>query len=390
MIESLQSPVRIISCQSLSADALHEMLCYLVGSVDAITVGIITDDAPVTAKQTLLEELSTTLNIHIFDRVQPNPQSADIMRMYRDPRFAACDLLIGIGGGSVLDSAKALAMLASNGGELDSYLGNAPTLKVEKASMPLVLIPTTAGTGSEVTRVGVYTDGSGRKHTLGSPLMYARLAILDASMLDSVPPALCAATGLDALDHALESIWSKNSTPITRMIARKAAIEVLETLPKLHEAIVTKKKDRRALQERMLIASTKAAIAFNLTGTAAGHAISFILSEEWHVPHGLGCAFTLLEIFDWAQGDTAVRSELAKIAASLDTNLVDEESQVAALRRAIVTLMDTLSIPRTFADLGVNLGDVGVFARSMEDPKLHNQLPPLGKEQLFAIIEGKR
>lgn len=390
MIERLQSPVRIISCQSLSAKTLHQALCYLAGSVDPLTFGIIVDDAPVSAKKTLIEGLASKTTVHIFDRVQPNPQSTDIMQMYGDPRFAACDLLIGIGGGSVLDSAKALAMLASNGGELDSYLGNAPTLKVEKASAPLVLIPTTAGTGSEVTRVGVYTDSTGRKHTLGSPLMYARLAILDASMLDSVPPALCAATGLDALDHALESIWSKNSTPITRMIARKAAIEVLETLPELHEAIVTKKEDRRELQERMLIASAKAAIAFNLTGTAAGHAISFILSEEWHVPHGLGCAFTLLEIFDWAQGDKAVKGELAKIGSSLDANLIDEESRVATLRRAIAALMDTLSIPRTFADLGVNLASAEVFARSMEDPKLHNQLPPLSKEQLFAIIEGKR
>lgn len=390
MIESLLSPVRIFSRSSLQATELMNIITNLLGTQNSFTVGIVSDNAPIQAKDLLLKELGDLVECHLFDRVQPNPQSHDIMTMYQDERFGRCDVLVSIGGGSVLDSAKALAMLATNKGDLDGYLGANPIHTVTKAAMPLVLIPTTAGTGSEVTKVGVYTDQTGRKHTLGSPLMHAAVAILDAAMLDTIPPALCAATGLDALDHALESIWSKNATAITRTVARQAAVEVLTTLPQLYQAIVDKKSNRRPLQEAMLVASAKAGIAFNLTGTAAGHAISFILSEEWDVPHGMGCAFTLLEIFDWAQNDAEVRSNLALIGKTLHPDLTNEKDQVTALRSTIATMMKELSIPTRFSDIGVELDDVARFDRSMEDPKLHNQLPPISKKELYAIIEAKR
>ncbi len=392
MIASVLSPVHILSYEDMDASLLYSILGYVANKMDNLSIALVTDNAPIPKKTALIEELSKLCSLSVFDQVQPNPRCEDIMAMFNNPSFAGSDVIIAIGGGSVLDSAKALAMLSTNKGNLTEYLGNQPKRKITEKNLPLVLIPTTAGTGSEVTKVGVYTDETGRKYTLGSPLMSAHTAILISSMLDGLPPSLCAATGLDALDHALESIWNKNSNPVTRSVARQAAIDVLEQLPLLYRAILNKQQNRRPLQKSMFEASCAAGIAFNMTGTAAGHAISFILSEEWHVPHGLACAFTLLEVYDWACTAESNKAELALISKHFHPNLETEESLVAQLRQDIKDLTEELQLPKSFSSIGVQLSLEqldSLFARSFDDPKLHNQTPPLSTETLHTILEKK-
>lgn len=392
MIASIASPVHIVSSTELAGEMLADILRYTAMKPGRLKVSVILDNAPIKEKDALVEHLKSVFDVQVFSEVQPNPRTADIMRMFSDPRFAGSDVVLGIGGGSVLDSAKALAMLSSNGGELDQYLGLNATRSVQSRSLPLVLIPTTAGTGSEVTKVGVYTAESGRKYTLGSPLMHAHTAVLAANLLHGVPASLCAATGLDALDHALESIWNKNSTPLTRQLARRAALKVLTTLPRLYDAIETDAPERTVLQRQMLEASCEAGIAFNLTGTASGHAISFVLSEEWHVPHGLSCAFTLSEVFAWAVQDRGNRAELATLSRCLHPDLEDEEALVQRLAEDINDLLSKLHIPRTFSELSLNLDSNQIrslFRRAMEDPKLHNQTPPMQEEELYRLLEAK-
>ncbi len=389
MISSLLSPVHILSFASLQGSSLERILRYTANVPGPLHLSVVTDDAPIQGKQALIDELAALTPVEVFDQVQPNPRTEDIEAMFHDKRFMDTDIILGIGGGSVLDSAKALAMLMTNKGSLESYLHGKP---ITTRSLPLVLIPTTAGTGSEVTKVGVYSDSTGRKHTLGSPLMSAHTAILIASLLDSVPPGLCAATGLDALDHALESIWNKNSTAITRECAREAAYKVLQTLPMLYDATV-QNQERSALQQEMLKASNEAGIAFNLTGTAAGHAISFILSENWHIPHGLSCAFTLLEVFDWAVRDEQNREELAKLGKMVHPEQAGRDALVSALRSDIASLLSCLKIPRSFKDLSLILDSDTIrkeFSRVETDPKLHNQTPPLSMEDLYTLLETKR
>jgi alcohol dehydrogenase class IV len=392
MIGSLLSNVHILSFADLSASELHQILSLAAGKRDGLRVAIIHDNAPIQARDRLLTGLADLCTVSVFDTVQPNPLCTDIMQMYRSLSAGKTDVILGIGGGSVLDSAKALAMLATNEGSLEEYLGNAPKRTVTKKNLPLVLLPTTAGTGSEVTKVGVYTAPSGRKYTLGSPLMSAHAAVLVGSFLDSIPPSLCASTGLDALDHALESIWNKNATPVTRMAAEMAAISVLSTLPLLYRAIVGNGPDRRKLQREMLDAANLAGIAFNITGTAGGHAVSFILSEEWHVMHGSACAFTLCEMFDWACQDATTRESLARISAHFHPDLTDERKLVQSLRSDIASLMDEMQIPRTFGDLGVSITreEIGpMFERTFSDPKMHNQLPPMERRDLYALLDSK-
>ncbi|NCC63274.1 MAG: iron-containing alcohol dehydrogenase [Spirochaetia bacterium] len=390
MISSLLSSVHLLSYDEIDGSSLFTILSYAAKKEEKLNVCVVLDDAPIAAKEILIEQLKNYCTISVFDKVRPNPQTKDIMLMVQDERFGACDAVLGIGGGSVLDSAKAMAMLATNKGSLDQYLGSQPSMTIQKASLPLVLIPTTAGTGSEMTKVGVYTDDTGRKYTLGSPLMHAHTALLVASLLDTMPPALCAATGLDALDHALESIWNKNSNAITASCARSAAIKILQVLPKLYDA---PKEERRALQRAMLEAASEAGIAFNLTGTASGHAISFVLSESWHIPHGLSCAFTLLEVYDWALQDQENRKQLSLISKHFHPELLQEDELVQALRSDLASLLDHLNIPRTFKELSVEMDKDAIeqeFCRALNDPKLHNQKPPLDAKSLYAMLEAKR
>ena len=388
MISSNLSPLKVLERKHMTKALLRRI-------AGGSRIAIVTDNAPIEAKERLIASFSASEAI-VFDKVQPNPRTEDIMQMYRDPAFGSCDVIVGIGGGSVLDSAKALAMLKTNGGELDDYLGNSPRRKIEKRCAPLVLLPTTAGTGSEVTKVGVYTSQNGRKYTLGSPLMHAHKAVLVQDFVVKAPPALVASTGLDALDHALESIWNKNAKPETLELSVAAAIEVLSNIRTMYDSSLAIREGKAVdgaaydAARRMLHASCMAGMAFNLTGTAAGHALSFVLSETWHVPHGTACAFTLNGVFRLACENQITRENLARISKAFHPNLKSVDALVTALQKDVADLTVYLRQPQRFSDLGIELRRDDIdsnFERSFDDPKMWNQLPVATKENIYPLLE---
>lgn len=394
MIKSELTTVEIIESETLSGSELFNYVIELSGNKNP-KVAIICDNAPISSKQALIDELKSLCTTKVFDKVQPNPRVVDIMNMMET--IDNFDCIIGIGGGSTLDSAKAVAMLSTNGGNLDDYLGNNPKKKIEKLSTPLILLPTTGGTGSEVTKVGVYTATNGRKFTLGSILMQARLAILNASFLLYAPPALCASTGLDALDHALESLWNKNRNEKTIKAAQEAAIEVLMVLEKVYDSALRIKDTKQTnsqdlnLRRMMLVASCKAGIAFSVTGTAAGHSLSFVLSENWHVPHGTACAFTLQGVFNHAITDEKVKQTLIPIAKHFFSEINDDDDLIAALSQKIKNLMKKMQQPENFKSLGVDFNKDDIdkeFSRAFDDPKMWNQVPKATKENIYPILES--
>ena len=389
MISSPLSPLKVIECKHITKAVLRR----IAGSDGKIA--IVTDNAPIESKARLIASFSKDEAI-VFDNVQPNPRTSDIMQMFGDKAFSTCSVIVGIGGGSVLDSAKALAMLRTNGGALDDYLGNSPKRKIEKRCAPLILLPTTAGTGSEVTKVGVYTSENGRKYTLGSPLMHAHKAVLVQDFVVKAPPALVASTGLDALDHALESIWNRNAKPETLELSVKAAIEVLSNIRTMYDSSVAirggKPVDEAAYRaaKRMLHASCVAGMAFNLTGTAAGHALSFVLSETWHVPHGTACAFTLNGVFALACQNDCTKEYLAKVSKHFHPQLRTVDKLVSALQKDVAELTVYLRQPQKFSDLGIELTPDRIdcnFERSFDDPKMWNQLPVATKENIYPLLE---
>jgi len=386
MLEQAITNTKIIRTEQLSAADVDKLIFYC-GGQDANTC-IIVDNNPLPPRDKMLDELRKIRSFELLNRVFPDPKVDDIMAMVDELKGKTINVVIGIGGGSSLDAAKAVAAVLSNGGDLNDYLGAEATRKLEKRDVKLILIPTTAGTGSEVTKVGVYTSRSGRKYTLANPLMQADIAILATEYVLGLPPAITASTAFDALSHALETIWNRNATPLSDRAAVESAIYILKWIETAYESSLTGKTDGRA---EMLEGACMAGTAFSMTGTAAIHALSFILSEEWHVPHGVACAFTMEDVFRLNTSDVKTRQLLAQIAEAL-FGKDDEEKLIAALLDRIIALKKKFGLPFTFKDLNIELEEnrIGeLFDKSLDDPKMKNNIVPMNKEMVFELIKYK-
>jgi alcohol dehydrogenase class IV len=385
MIEQVVTSTKILQTEHLSADDLDKLIFY-AGGVKAKACFII-DPIQIAPRDRMLSELKVKREIVIQDQVFPNPKVSDIMKMVDNIRNDGVNVIIGIGGGSTLDSAKGVAAILSNGGDLDDYLGPEPKMKVERKSVTLILIPTTVGTGSEVTKVGVYTSRTGRKYTLGNPLLQADIAVLVAEYVYNLPSNIIASTAFDALTHALETLWNKNATPLSDRVAIESATHILMWMEKAYDSSILNQKEGIA---EMLESACMAGIAFSMTGTAAIHAISFILSEEWHVPHGVACAFSIEEVFNLNAANEKVRDKLIKVAKSLFEG--DDDQLIDLLFQRILTLKRKLGMPSSFKDLNIEMTKEKIkdlFNKSLDDPKMKNNIVDVDEDVLFDLINNK-
>lgn len=385
MIEQVATSTKILQTEHLSADDFDKLIFY-VGDVKAKACFII-DPIQIASRDQALSELKQKREIIIQDQVFPNPKVSDIMTMVDNIKDAGVNVIIGIGGGSTLDSAKGVAAILSNGGDLDDYLGPEPKMKIEKKNVTLILIPTTVGTGSEVTKVGVYTSRSGRKYTLGNPLLQADIAVLVAEYVYKLPSKIVASTAFDALTHALETLWNKNATPLSDRVAIESATRILMWMEKAYDSATIGQKEGIA---QMLESANMAGIAFSMTGTAAIHAISFILSEEWHVPHGVACAFSIEEVFNLNITNEKVKSKLIEVAKSFFEG--DDDQLIDLLFQKIITLKRKMGMPSSFKDLNIEMTQGKIkelFNKSLDDPKMKNNIVDVDENVLFDIINHK-
>lgn len=233
------------------------------------------------------EELVSSMDelCAVFSAVEQNPQLSGVAEAVRLVREHKADAIIGIGGGSAIDTAKFAAAISLDGGEaIEYYRGERP---FPAKRLPIIAIPTTAGTGSEVTQVSVISHGSEKK-TINNPAFMPLAAIVDPELCMSVPPRTTMNTGLDALAHALEGFWSVHHQPICELMTAEAVRLILENLEKAY-------RDGSDADARSALsyAATLGGLAFALPKTAACHACSYPLSEDYHLPHGEACAFTL-------------------------------------------------------------------------------------------------
>ena len=394
MFEQAITSTKIIKCERLSAADLDKLIFYCGG--EQAYPCIVLDSYLLPPIEKMLNELRKIRSFEVVNRVFPDPKVDDIMAMVDELQGKEekegkqgklgkpVNMVIGIGGGSAMDSAKAVAAVLSNGGHLNDYLGAEATRKLEKRDVKLILIPTTAGTGSEVTKVGVYTSRSGRKFTLGNPLMQADIAVLVTEYVLGLPPAITAATAFDALSHALETLWNRNATPLTDRAAIESAVHILKWIETAYDSSLAGATAGRA---EMLEGACMAGTAFTMTGTAAVHALSFILSEEWHVPHGVACAFTMEDIFRLNISDEKTRQKLAQVAKALFG-----KDDVEALLDRIIALKKKFGLPFTFKDLQIELDESRIgelFDKSLNDPKMKNNIVPVDKEIVYQLIKQK-
>lgn len=386
MFEQVVTNTKIISVEQLTAEELDKLIFYCKGT-DANPC-IIMDNNPLLVRDEMLKQLQEIRQVEIMNQVFPNPRVDDIMAMVNKIQDKNINVVIGIGGGSSLDSAKGVAAVLSNGGDLNDYLGPSATRFIEKKEIRLILIPTTAGTGSEVTKVGVYTSRSGRKYTLGHPLMQADVALLVTDFVKTLPPSITASTAFDALSHALETLWNRNATPLTDRMAVESAVQILKWMETAYDSSLTGEEAGRT---EMLIGACMAGTAFNITGTAAVHALSFIFSEEWHIPHGVACAFTLEDVFLLNLRDEKTRNGLLQVARRLFSE-GNEDHLLSSLLNRIISLKKKFGLPFSMKDLNIELSEEEIsdlFDKSLDDPKMKNNSVEVDSRIIFELIKGK-
>jgi alcohol dehydrogenase class IV len=285
--------------------------------------------------------------VSVFDAVEADPSVATLMAAVEKGRGAGATGVIGFGGGSSLDVAKVAALLLGSSQALDEAWG------VNNATgprLPLVLVPTTAGTGSEVTPVAILTVGGDEKRGVSSPVILPDLALLDAELTIGLPASITAATGVDAMVHAIEAYASANANnnPLSRMLAREA-------LRLLGGNIETAVSDggNIAAREAMLLGSMLAGQAFANSPVAAVHALAYPIGGIFHVPHGLSNALVLTSVLRFNL--PAASSAYAEIAADAFPALAEIplERRAEAFVEALDALIGRLKMPKRLREVDI-------------------------------------
>lgn len=293
-------------------------------------------------------------HVSLFDRVEPDPSLATVLQAVERAKEDGATGVIGFGGGSSLDVAKVAALLVGSGEDIDGAwgVGNA-----KGPRLPLFLVPTTAGTGSEVTPVSILTLGDGEKRGISSAVILPDVAVLDPLLTLGLPPHITAATGVDAMVHAIEAYASKsaNNNPISRNLARQA----LRLLGGNIERAVFSGKDQEA-RGAMLLGSMLAGQAFANSPVAAVHALAYPIGGIFHVPHGLSNALVLPHVLRF---NCPVASEVyAEIAPDVFPDLAAEMD----LKRRCDRFIDGLAALSARLGLQPRLRDVGISETDLE------------------------
>ncbi|KMV35538.1 lactaldehyde reductase [Franconibacter pulveris] len=315
----------------------------------------------------LLESLFAALDAHqlsyeLFDAVFPNPTEALVQQGYDAYRNAECDYLIAFGGGSPIDTAKAIKILTANPGPSTNYSGVG---KVTHAGVPLVAINTTAGTAAEMTSNAVIINAERQvKEVIIDPNIIPDIAVDDASVMLEIPAAVTAATGMDALTHAVEAYVSVGAHPLTDANALEAIRLISQWLPKAVD-------DGHNLEAREMMAYGQylAGMAFNSAGLGLVHALAHQPGATHNLPHGV-CNAILLPVIENFNRPSAV-ARFARVAQAMGVNIQgmsDEQASLQAIA-AIRALSARVGIPSGFSKLGVTKADIeGWLDKALADP----------------------
>lgn len=322
-------------------------LCESLAHMGVDKVLIVTDEmlpklGLLDTTQKKLEELG--IEYVLFDKVVPDPGYQIVEDGVAMGVKSGCNAVLGFGGGSSLDASKVIAARMTNDDPISKMVG---VLKVKKAPVPIYAVPTTAGTGSETTIAAVVSDpDSNQKTPVIDPKLVPVAAALDSELMTGLPPHITAATGMDALTHAVESYISKHATPDTDVYSLAAVKMIMKHLPVAYED-----GGNLAAREGMALASFYAGAAFTKANLGYVHAIAHQFGAFYHTPHGLANAIVLPKVLDYSL--PAARSRLAELAVA--TGLGHQAEDDAALAEKFVAsvkdLNEKIGIPVTLDKL---------------------------------------
>jgi len=356
-----------------------------IHSLAAQRIFVITDPGIRTAGilQSVLNLLGAAgIGCEVYDEVKPDSGSTLIADAAEQARRSKAEAIIGIGGGSSLDTAKAVATLLTNSGTILDYTG---LHKVKNRLPPVIAIPTTAGTGSEVSLWSVFTnDDTGLKVAVGSVYVYPAIALCDPELTLKLPPMMTAATGMDALAHGIECYTNNACQPISAALALNA-IELIGE----HLSNAVHKGHQRDSRYAMLLASTMAGIAMNPTRLGLAHALAMPLgSWDLRVPHGIAIAVTLPRVMRF--NCLAAPERYAHVARALGEP-VDQMSPSDAAQSAVEAvekLAREIQIPKGLGEYGVRPSHIPkVIDEAMKSGNVAVNPRPTNREQLAAVLE---
>jgi len=321
-----------------------------------------------------IQRLLDGWTLSFYEGVEPNPTVRQAQEAADFARGQGVEAVLGIGGGSALDVAKTVAAALPNGGEVAPLLAEHPPLA---PSLPAVLVPATAGTGSEVTRWATLWDRDARKkHSLEGAGMYPAHAVLDPLLTLTQSPQLTAVAGMDALSHAMEAYWNRNANPRSDAYALEAVRAIVETLPRAVE-----EPDNPAHREGMLRASLQAGLAFSNTKTAAAHSLSYPMTLYYGVAHGQATSITLPALLCFnAEASPARMADLARAVGG--ESVTDGAERLRGLLRRV-------GLKTSLRELGIDADGIEVCVREGYTPdRAGNNLRALNAESLRALLRS--
>ena len=333
-----------------------------------------------------VEKIEKSLNIKnilpcVYNRVKADPPESNIFEAVNLYQNHKADGVIGFGGGSSMDVAKAVSYFSINNVNIKECYG-VNNLKNDRS--PLIQIPTTAGTGSEVTPIAIFTLENEQKMGIVDPLLYADCAILDAELTIGLPQNITAYSGIDAMVHAIEAYTTKiKKNPISDALARKALALLGGNIK---EAV--NNPDNKKARESMLLGSMLAGMAFANAPCAAVHALAYPIGAKFHVPHGLSNSLVLPEVLKF--NSKKVSNLYCEIASDCLPDLEGKKNDIDNFIAGIEQLIIDLKIPRKLKDVGINQKDIQMLAADAlkQQRLLINNPREVNLEDVISIYEA--
>jgi 1,3-propanediol dehydrogenase/alcohol dehydrogenase len=299
---------------------------------------------------------SSNLRVEVFNKVEPDPSVETVEEGAKVAKKCVANVVIGLGGGSPMDAAKGIALLMTNKGKITDYFG---TDKVKEPALPIIAVPTTAGTGSEVTKYAVITDRKKMlKQIIGTPHINPKLALLDPLLTLSMPASLTANTGVDALSHAIEGYVSTKANPVGDILALKSIALIAEALPG-----AIPQPENMKIREKMLFASMLAGMVINSAGAGIIHGMGYFITLHYGAPHGLANALLMPEVMEFNL--VANPTKYRNIAEAMGKK-VEGLSEKEAARLSVVAMRELLGkigIPKGMKEIGVKEESLAGFAK---------------------------
>ncbi|WP_370801046.1 lactaldehyde reductase [Veillonella parvula] len=319
----------------------------------------------------------------VYDNIKPNPTIENVTSGVATCKAAGAEAIVAVGGGSAIDTSKAIATIMTNPefGDVRSLEGLAPT---KNPCLPIIAVSTTSGTAAEVTINYVITDvEKNRKFVCVDPHDIPIVAIVDPDMSASMPTGLCAATGMDALVHAVEGYITKGAWELTDMLHLKA-IEIIGR--SLRSAVAGDYAGREAMSLGQYIAG----MGFSNVGLGIVHSMAHPLSAVYDIPHGKACAMLLTAVLKFNAPATGEKyREIARVMGVPDVDSMDQETYRQAAIDVIQKLADDVGIPKSLSEAGVKREDIPFLAESaFNDACTPGNPRDASKEEIIAIYES--